>query len=167
MKAKMASRAPPKVVVAPTSSEDDEDTASGFVFTRKRGRAQATGPMPSPFRGQATSNVAPPLQPPHTLAATPCPLEAGVESSRQKGLLDQEIDVASLLRPEDEERMDAHSGQHLLQEVMKQLGQALATRCVAMKKMRHREVAIEQKKQDTQQKMVSLQQEIQSLRALH
>jgi len=38
-KAKMANRAPLKVAVAPTSSEDDEDTASGFVFTGKRGRA--------------------------------------------------------------------------------------------------------------------------------
>jgi len=47
-KAKMASRAPQKVVVAPTSSEDDEDIASGFVFTRKRGSAQATSLMPSP-----------------------------------------------------------------------------------------------------------------------
>ena len=59
-KAKMVSRAPPKLVVAPTSSEDDEDTTSGFVFTRKRGRAQATSPRPSPSWGQVASNVAPP-----------------------------------------------------------------------------------------------------------
>jgi len=85
-KEKMVSRAPPKVVVAPTSSEDDEDTALGFVFARKRGRAQATSPMPSFSRGQVASNVAPPSQPPHTLVATPCPLEVGVESSSRKGL---------------------------------------------------------------------------------
>lgn len=89
----------------------------------------------------------------------------GAESSRRKGLWDQGVDVASLLedaflRPEDEERMDVHNGQHLLQEVMKQLGQALATSYVAVKKMRCREVAIEQEKPDSQQKMGDLEQEI-------
>jgi len=84
----------------------------------------------------------------------PCPREAGAKSSRRKGLWDQGVDVTSLLedallRPEDEERMDTHSSQHLLQEVVKQLGQALATSCMAMKKMRHQKVAIEQDKQDS------------------
>jgi len=115
----MVSRAPSKVVVVPTSSEDDEDTASGFVFTRKWGRAQATSPRPTPSRGQVASNVAPPSQPPHTPVAMPCPLEVGVESSRRKDLWDQGVEVTSLLEdallhPEDEERMDAHSSQHLL-----------------------------------------------------
>jgi len=59
--------------------------------------------------------------------------------------------------------MDAHSDHHLLQEVMKQLGQALATSCVAVKKMQRREAAIEQEKQDAQQKMAKLQQETQKL----
>jgi len=85
-KAKMANRAPLKVGVAPTSFEDDEDTASGFVFIRKRGWAQAISPMPSPSRGQAALNAAPPSQPPHTLVAMPCPLEGGGESSRRKDL---------------------------------------------------------------------------------
>jgi len=39
--------------------------------------------------------------------------------------------------------MDAHSDHHLLQEVMKQLGQALATSFVAVKKIRRQEAAIE------------------------
>ena len=85
-KEKMASCAPTKVAVAPTSFEDDEDTASSFVFTRKRGRAQAISLMPSPSRGQATSNVAPLSQLPLTLASTPCLLEGGAESLRHKGL---------------------------------------------------------------------------------
>jgi len=87
-KAKMASRAPLKVVVAPTSSENDKDTASGFNFTRKRGRAQATILMPSPSRGQVASKAAPPSPLPHTPTATPCLLEASAESSRRKGLWD-------------------------------------------------------------------------------
>ena len=114
------------------------------------------------------SDTVPPSQPPHTPIATPCPLEAGAGSSRRKGLWDQGFDVTSLLenallRPEDEERMYAYSCQHLLQEVMKQLGQAPATSCVVVKKMRRREVAIEQDKQDSQQRMADLEQEIQKL----
>ena len=35
--AKVASQMPLKAVVAPTSSEEDEDTASSFIFTRKEG----------------------------------------------------------------------------------------------------------------------------------
>jgi len=50
-KAKMASHLPLKVVVTPTTSEDDEDTASGFIFTRKRGKARAASPMPFPISG--------------------------------------------------------------------------------------------------------------------
>jgi len=46
---------------------------------------------------------------------------------------------------------------------MKQFGQALATSCLAAKKLRSQEAVIEQEKQDTLQKMASLQQEIQSL----
>jgi len=88
VKAKMASRAPPKVVAAPTSSEDDENTTSGFVFTRKGGRAQATSPMPLPSLGQVASNDAPPLPPLHTPATMPCLLEVGTESSMPKGLWD-------------------------------------------------------------------------------
>jgi len=64
------------------------------------------------------------------------------------------------LGPEDEERVGGHGGHYLLREDMKQFGQALATSCVAVKKMQGQEAAIEQEKQDTQQKMASLQQEI-------
>jgi len=88
-KAKMASHLPLKAAVASTSSKDDEDTASGFVFTRKRGRAaRATSPIPSPSRGQGASNAAPLLHPSHVLPTTPCPLEGGAESSRRRGLWD-------------------------------------------------------------------------------
>jgi len=83
-KAKMVSHAPPKVVVAPTSTEDDEETASGFVFTRKRGRAQATSSMLSPSRGQVASNAASPSQPPHIPVATPCLLEVGERARGEK-----------------------------------------------------------------------------------
>jgi len=62
--------------------------------------------------------------------------------------------------------MDGHGGHHLLQEAMKQFRQALATSCVGVKKLQG-QAAIEQEKRDTQQKMASLQQEIQSLRTLH
>jgi len=71
-----------------------------------------------------------------------------------------------LLRSEDEERMVVHAGHHLLQEAMKQFGKALATSCLAAKKLRSQETA-KREKQDAQQKMVSLQQEVQSLRAFH
>ena len=71
-KEKMVSRVPPKVVVAPTSSKDDEDIAFGFIFTRKRGRAQATSPMPSPSRGQVAQNAAPL----HNLRTPPLPRRA-------------------------------------------------------------------------------------------
>jgi len=110
-KAKMANHMPLKAAVAPTSSEDDEDTASGFFFTRKRGRAASSiSPIPSPSRGQAASNVAPLPQPSRVLSTTLCPLEGGAESSRRRGLSDQNVDITSyledsLLRPEDEERM--------------------------------------------------------------
>jgi len=50
-KANVASQMPLKAVVAPTSSEEDEDSASGFVFTRKRGKACAIIPVPSPSQG--------------------------------------------------------------------------------------------------------------------
>jgi len=63
--------------------------------------------------------------------------------------------------------MVVHEGHYLLQEAMKKFGQALATSCLAAKKLRSQETATEQEKQDAQQKMVSLQQEFQSLRALH
>ena len=46
---------------------------------------------------------------------------------------------------------------------MKQLRQALATSCVFVKKMRRQEVTIEQEKQDSQQRMADLEQEIQNL----
>jgi len=112
-KAKMASHLPLKAAVTLTSSEDDKDTTSGFVFTRKRGRARAINPMPSPSWGQAASNATPPLQPSTALLATPGRLEGGVESSRRKGLCDSDVDITSyledsLLRPEDEERMGGH-----------------------------------------------------------
>ena len=63
--------------------------------------------------------------------------------------------------------MGVHGGHHLLQEAMKQFWHALATSCLAAKKLQSQEIVVEQEKQDTQQKMVSLKQEIKSLRALH
>ena len=62
-KGKVASQMPLKAIVTSTSSEDDEDTASGFVITRKRGRDRVATPVPSPSRGQAASNTASPPQP--------------------------------------------------------------------------------------------------------
>jgi len=50
---------------------------------------------------------------------------------------------------------------------MKQFGQALVTSCLAVKKLQSQETTTEQEKQDAQQKMASLKQEVQSLRALH
>ena len=166
-KAKMANHMPLKAAVAPTSSKDDEDTASGFDFTIKKGRAsRAISSIPSPSRGQTASNVALLPQPSRVLPTTPCLLEGGVLSSRRRGLWDQDVDITSylkdsLLRPKDEERMGVHGGHHLLQEAMKQFGQTLATSCLASKKLRSQETIVKQEKQDTQQKMVSLQQEIQ------
>jgi len=118
-KAKVASQMPPKAVVAPTSSEEDEDTASGFIFTRKRGRNRAISPVPSSSQGQTTLSVAPPQQPSNVPPATPCYLEGGAKSSRRKCLWDTDIDITSyledsLLRSEDEERMVVHGGHHLL-----------------------------------------------------
>jgi len=87
MKAKMASHMSLMTAVSPTSFEDDDDTASGFFFTKKRGRVvRAISPILSPSRGQATSIVAPLLQPSRVLPTTPCPLEWGAESSRRRGL---------------------------------------------------------------------------------
>jgi len=138
--AKMASQLPLKAAVAPTSLEDDEDTASGFIFTRKRGRARAVSPMPSPYRDQAASNVARPPQPSTALPTTQGHLEGGAESSRRKGLWDFDVDIISyledsLLGSEGVERVGGHGGHYLLQEAMKQFGQALATSCVVVKKL--------------------------------
>jgi len=80
-KAKMASHLPVKVAIALTSSEDVEDTALGFVFTRKRGRAYAIILVHSSSRGQETSNVAPLPHPSHVLPTTLCPLE-GVQRAK-------------------------------------------------------------------------------------
>jgi len=128
--------------------------------------------VPFPSQGQATLNISPPPQPSNVLPATLCHLEGGVESSGKKGLWDPGVDITSyledyLLHPEDKERMVVYGGHHLLQEAMKQCGQALATSFFAAKKLRSQETTFERVKQDVQHKMVSLQQEVQSLQAFH
>ena len=77
----------------------------------------------------------------------------GADSSRRKGLWDPNLDVvvhieSALLLPEDEERLRAHNGLHLLKEAIKQFGQALATSCLAVKKIQNQEAATESKIQE-------------------
>jgi len=79
--------------------------------------------------------------------------EGGAKSSRRKGLWDPNLDVVAhiegaLLLPEDEERLRAHNGRHLLEEAIKQFGQTLDTSCLAVKKIRSQEVATESKIQE-------------------
>jgi len=101
--------------------------------------------------------------------------EGGAESSRRKGLWDPNLDVSAhiegaLLLPEDEERLRAHNGRHLLEEAIKQFGQALATSCLAVEKIQSQGIATESKIQENDElhrKVAGVQQELSHLQALY
>ena len=79
--------------------------------------------------------------------------EGEVESSKRRNLWDQSLNAPTfleevLLPAEEKKRLMAHDENHLVREVIRQFGQALATSCLATAKMKERKVAKDLKAQE-------------------
>ena len=136
-------------IVAQTSTEQDKETTSGLVFKRK------------------IKVTTPPAEHSHSDGRTPYPgivhceghqdiilvqeCEAG--SFKGKSLLDPSIDIPAyfkkaFLPSEDNKRLMAFDEDHLVCDAMKQIGQAFATGCLAVTKMKNQRVAKDLKAQE-------------------
>jgi len=151
----------------------DEETFSGPVFTRKR-KALATPTKHSHLDGRASSHHATPTED-QSLPRDMAVIQKGeAESFKGKNLWDPNLDAPAflektLLSVEERERLMAHNENHLARETIRQFGQALATSCLVVTKMKERKATKDLKAQEISKlckEMEHLQSELQHTKDL-
>jgi len=127
------------VVEAALASTDNEETYSGLVF--KRRRKAATEPSKhSVSDGRAPSPLAPPPSPPPSHDMVVVQEDEGT-SATEGGLWDSNLDAPSflkktLLSTKAKEKLKSLEEDHLVEQAVRQLEQALAANCLAISKLK-------------------------------
>ena len=130
-------KAPTTIVL--TSTEDDEEINPGLIFKRKRKAIDALTEH-SHSDGRAPSNCAPSTSPTQPRNMMVVQKDEGM-SFREKGLWYLDLDVPSflektLLPNEEKEKLMTLEEDRLVQETMRQLGQALAASFLVATKLK-------------------------------
>jgi len=132
---------------APTPTEDEE-TYSGPVFKRRRKAAIEPSEL-SVSNGRAPSKQAPPPSPPPPRDMVVVQEGEGT-SIQEEGLWDLNLDAPSflekmLLPTNTKEKLDGFEEDYLVEQVVRQLGQALATNCLVISKLREWKGSVKKK----------------------
>jgi len=139
------------VVEAAPAPIDEKETYYGLVFKRRRKAITEPSEL-SISDGRAPSQQAPPPSPPPPRNMVVVQKGEGT-SAPKEGLWDPNLDAPSflekiLLPTKTKERLDGLEEYHLVEQVVRQLGKALATNCLAISKPREWKGSTKKKSHD-------------------